>query len=77
MVGGFTKGKTNSNVKITTAITSTSNVTGALQVAGGVGVKGNVAVDGVIFADGTRQTTAASGGGATIGDALALAIALG
>ena len=55
---------------------STSNTTGALKVAGGVGVKGNVSTDGVIFADGTRQTTAASGG-ASIGDVLALSIALG
>jgi hypothetical protein len=53
--------------------TSTSNTTGALTVLGGVGVKGNVALDGVIFADGTRQTTA----GASIGDVLAISIALG
>jgi hypothetical protein len=32
-----------------------------------------VSVDGVVFADGTRQTTV----GASIGDALALSIALG
>jgi hypothetical protein len=63
------------NIIATTA--STSNTTGALKVAGGIGVKGNVATDGVIFADGTRQTTAASSGSATIGDILALSIALG
>jgi hypothetical protein len=61
---------------ITSTTASTSNTTGALKVAGGVGVKGNVTTDGVIFADGTRQTTAATAG-ATLGDALALAIALG
>jgi hypothetical protein len=55
---------------------STSNTTGTLRVAGGVGVRGNVATDGVIFPDGTRQTTAATGG-ATLGDILALSIALG
>jgi hypothetical protein len=55
---------------------STSNTTGVLKVAGGIGAKGNVSVDGVIFPDGTRQTTAASGG-ASIGDVLALSIALG
>ena len=48
-----------------------------MKVAGGVGVKGNVAADGIIFPDNTRQTTAAVSGGATLGDALALAIALG
>jgi len=77
VTGGFAKGKSNSNVKITSATSATSNITGSLQVVGGVGVKGNVATDGVIFADGTRQTTAASGGGATLGDVLALSIALG
>ena len=56
--------------------TSTSNTTGALTVAGGIGVKGNVSANGIIFDDGTRQTTAATGG-ATVGDILALAIALG
>ncbi len=65
------------SANITSSNTSTSNTTGALRVTGGVGVRGNVATDGVIFADGTRQTTAAVGGGASIGDVLALAIALG
>lgn len=59
------------NITATTA--STSNTTGALTVMGGIGAKGNVSVDGIIFPDGTRQTTA----GASIGDVLALAIALG
>ena len=65
------------SANITSSNTSTSNTTGALRVTGGVGVRGNVATDGVIFADGTRQTTAAVGGGASIGDVLALSIALG
>ena len=55
---------------------STSNTTGVITVSGGVGVKGNVSANGIIFDDGTRQTTAAAGG-ATFGDILALAIALG
>jgi hypothetical protein len=55
---------------------STSNTTGAITVSGGIGVKGNVSANGIIFDDGTRQTTAAAGG-ATIGDILALSIALG
>jgi hypothetical protein len=59
------------NIIATTA--STSNTTGALKIAGGVGVKGNVATDGVIFTDGTIQTSA----GASIGDVLAISIALG
>jgi hypothetical protein len=62
------------NIISTTA--STSNTTGALKVAGGVGVKGNVSADGIIFPDNTRQTTAATAG-ASIGDVLALSIALG
>jgi hypothetical protein len=70
--GLFTTVSTN----ITSTTASTSNTTGALKVAGGVGVKGNVSADGIIFPDNTRQTTAASGG-ATLGDVLALAIALG
>jgi hypothetical protein len=57
--------------------TSTSNITGAIISNGGIGVKGNVSADGIIFPDSTRQTTAASGGGATLGDVLALSIALG
>jgi len=61
---------------ITSTTASTSNTTGALKVAGGIGVKGNVSAYGINFADGTIQTTAASGG-ASIGDVLALAIALG
>jgi hypothetical protein len=63
------------NIISTTA--STSNTTGALKVAGGIGVKGNVSANGIIFDDGTRQTTAASAGGASLADVLALSIALG
>lgn len=62
-----------SSVNITNTTTSTSNTTGALTVLGGIGVKGNVSANGIIFDDGTRQTTA----GASIGDVLALSIALG
>jgi hypothetical protein len=64
------------SANITSTTASTSNTTGALKVAGGIGVKGNVSANGIIFDDGTRQTTAATGG-ATVGDILALAIALG
>jgi hypothetical protein len=65
------------SANITSTTASTSNTTGALKVAGGIGVKGNVSANGIIFDDGTRQTTAASAGGATIADVLALSIALG
>ena len=64
------------SINVTNSTASTSNTTGALIVAGGVGVRGNVSADGIIFPDNTRQTTAASGG-ATLGDVLALSIALG
>ena len=63
-------------INLTATTASTSNLTGTLIVAGGIGVKGNVSANGIIFDDGTRQTTAATGG-ATVGDILALAIALG
>ena len=63
-------------INVTSTTVSTSNITGALTVSGGVGVKGNVSADGIVFPDNTRQTTAASGG-ASIGDVLALSIALG
>jgi hypothetical protein len=63
-------------INLTATTASTSNLTGALIVAGGIGVKGNVSANGIIFDDGTRQTTAASAG-ASIGDVLALSIALG
>ena len=68
VVGGFNKGKSNSNVKITTGTTSTSNTTGALQVVGGVGIKGNLNAD-VVYSGGSQL--------ASIGDAMAMAIALG
>jgi hypothetical protein len=64
------------SVNVTNTTVSTSNATGALTVQGGIGIKGNVSADGIIFPDNTRQTTAASGG-ASIGDVLALSIALG
>ena len=61
------------SINVTNTTTSTSNTTGAITVSGGVGIKGNVVADGIIFPDNTRQTSA----GASIGDALSLAIALG
>jgi hypothetical protein len=64
-------------INLTATTASTSNLTGTLIVAGGIGVKGNVSANGIIFDDGTRQTTAASAGGATLADVLALSIALG
>jgi len=68
VTNGFTKGKTNSNVKITSATSSSSNSTGSLQVIGGAGITGNVYADAVYI----NNVIAA-----TIGDALALSIALG
>ena len=65
------------SANITSTTASTSNTTGALKVAGGIGVKGNVSANGIIFDDGTRQTTAATAGGASLADVLALSIALG
>lgn len=63
-------------LNVTSTTTSTSNLTGAITVSGGVGVKGNVSADAINFADGTRLTSATSGS-VTIGDVLALSIALG
>ena len=57
VVGGFGKGKTNSNVKFTTATTSTSNTTGSLVVSGGVGVTGNVYASGIVSANNVYATT--------------------
>jgi hypothetical protein len=74
--GGFNSNKGNSVLTITTQTSSTSNTTGGVIIRNGLGVKGNVVADGIIFPDNTRQTTAASGG-ATLGDVLALSIALG
>jgi hypothetical protein len=61
------------SINVTNTTVSTSNITGAITVSGGIGVKGNVSANGIIFDDGTRQTSA----GASLGDALALSIALG
>ena len=68
VTGGFNKGKSNSNVKITSATTSTSNVTGTLQVQGGVGVTGNVYATSMYVNNNPV---------ASIPDVLALSIALG
>jgi hypothetical protein len=71
--GGFNSNKGNSVLTITTQTSSTSNTTGGVVVRNGLGVRGNVSADSIIFPDNTRQTSA----GASLGDALALAIALG
>ena len=48
VVGGFNKGKTNSNVKFTTATTSTSNTTGTVIITGGLGITGNIYSTGIV-----------------------------
>jgi hypothetical protein len=57
-----------SQLYVSNTKTSTSNITGALTIAGGAGVKGNVYADNVFI--GGQQA-------GTIGDAMAMAIALG
>ena len=57
-----------SQLYVSNTKTSTSNITGALTIAGGAGVKGNVYADTVFI---SNQLAA------TIGDAMAMAIALG
>ena len=57
-----------SNLTVSGTTTSNSNSTGTLTVSGGVGVKGNVYSDMVYI---NNQQAA------TMGDALAVAIALG
>jgi len=57
-----------SQLYVSNTATSTSNITGALTIAGGAGVKGNVYADTVFI---SNQLAA------TIGDAMAMAIALG
>jgi hypothetical protein len=56
------------SINVTNTTVSTSNITGALTIAGGAGVKGNVYADNVFI--GGQQA-------GTIGDAMAMAIALG
>jgi len=66
---GFNQTKsTSAKLTITKQTTSTSNTTGAVLVVGGAGVKGNVYADNVFI---SNQLAA------TIGDAMAMAIALG
>jgi len=57
-----------SQLYVSNTKTSTSNITGAITIAGGAGVKGNVYADNVFI--GGQQA-------GTIGDAMAMAIALG
>jgi hypothetical protein len=57
-----------SQLYVSNTKTSTSNITGALTIAGGLGVKGNVYSDNAYI---SNQLAA------TIGDAMAMAIALG
>jgi hypothetical protein len=57
-----------SQLYVSNTKTSTPNITGAITIAGGAGVKGNVYADNVFI--GGQQA-------GTIGDAMAMAIALG
>jgi len=66
--GGFNSNKGNSVLTITTQASSTSNTTGGVVIRNGLGVKGNVYADNVFI---SNQLAA------TIGDAMAMAIALG
>jgi hypothetical protein len=56
------------SINVTNTTVSTSNTTGAITVSGGIGVKGNVYADNVFI--GGQQA-------GTVGDAMAMAIALG
>jgi hypothetical protein len=66
--GGFNSNKGNSVLTITTQTSSSSNTTGGTVVRNGLGITGNVYADAVYI----NNVIAA-----TIGDALALSIALG
>jgi hypothetical protein len=65
---GFNQSKSTAKLVITKQTTSTSNTTGAVIVNGGLGVKGNVVAD-TVYSGGSQV--------ASIGDAMAMAIALG
>jgi hypothetical protein len=65
---GFNQSKGTADLIITKQTISTSNTTGAVIITGGVGVRGNVVAD-TVYSGGSQV--------ASIGDAMAMAIALG